>query len=77
MDIIFTELNENLDNGFQIIFYYDDKKYSLFKTGDNSYTLLLLDIPLKNPLPVKQIITHKRLKEMYPFMCNIEYKYDT
>jgi len=74
MDIIFEELETNLNNGFQIIFYYDNKKYHLFKTGDNSYTLNLLDIPSKNPLPVKQIITHKRLKEMYPFMENIEYR---
>jgi len=76
MNITFEDLEQNLTNGFQIIFYYDNKKYTLFKTDDDCYTLMLLDVPDKNPLPVKQIITFKRIKEMYPFMEKIEYKYD-
>lgn len=75
MNILFEDLEQNLDEGFQIIFSYDDKKYTVFKTGDNCYTLILLTILDKNPHPVKQIITHKRLKEMYPFMKDIEYKF--
>lgn len=76
MNISFEDLEEKLKNGFQIYFYYDNHKYLLFMTKEDCYTLLLQDIPEKNPLPVKQIITEKMVKEMHPFMKNIEYKYE-
>ena len=50
--------------------------YSGFKekTAENCYTQKLLDADEKNPQPRHAIITHKRVKEMFPFMENIEYK---
>ena len=74
MNIEFEQLENNLDDGYEILLEYDKKQYLLFKTGENCYTLNLLTILPKNPHPVKQLITHKRLKEMYPFMNNIEYR---
>ena len=67
-------MNEELDNGYTIFFTYVRNRYQLFKTSENSYTQQLLTENPKNPLPRLSIITHKRLKEMFPFMEDIEYK---
>ncbi len=70
----FKRMKEELDNGYVIFFTYVRNRYQLFKTSDDSYTQQLLTDNPKNPLPRLSIITHKRLKEIYPFMENIEYK---
>lgn len=70
----FKRMNEELDNGYIIFFTYVRNRYQLFKTSENSYTQQLLTENPKNPLPRLSIITHKRLKEMFPFMEDIEYK---
>lgn len=70
----FERMENELDNGYIIFFTYVRNRYQLFKTAENSYTQELLTDDLKNPLPRLSIITHKRLKEMYPYMENIEYK---
>lgn len=70
----FKRMNEELDNGYIIFFTYVRNRYLLFKTSENSYTQQLLTENPKNPLPRLSIITHKRLKEMFPFMEDIEYK---
>lgn len=70
----FKRMNEELDNGYTIFFTYVRNRYQLFKTSENSYTQQLLTENPKNPLPRLSIITHKRLKEMFPFMEDIEYK---
>lgn len=70
----FNRMEKELDNGYIIFFTYVRNRYQLFKTAENSYTQQLLTDDLKNPLPRLSIITHKRLKEMYPYMENIEYK---
>ena len=70
----FKRMNEELDNGYTIFFTYVRNRYQLFKTPENSYTQQLLTENPKNPLPRLSIITHKRLKEMFPFMEDIEYK---
>ena len=70
----FKRMNEELDNGYTIFFTCVRNRYQLFKTSENSYTQQLLTENPKNPLPRLSIITHKRLKEMFPFMEDIEYK---
>lgn len=70
----FNRMEKELDNGYIIFFTYVRNRYQLFKTAENSYTQQLLTDDLKNPLPRLSIITHKRLKEMYPYMEDIEYK---
>ena len=70
----FEQMEKELDNGYQIYFDYVRNRYQLFKTSDNCYSQRLLTENPKNPLPKLAIITHKRLKEIYPFMENMEYK---
>ena len=70
----FKQFEKNLDDGYQIYFTYVRNRYLLFKTSDNCYTQKLLDADEKNPQPRHTVITHKRVKEMFPFIENIEYK---
>ena len=70
----FERMNKELDDGYIIFYTYVRNRYQLFKTSENSYTQQLLTENPKNPLPRLSIITHKRLKEIFPYMENIEYK---
>lgn len=70
----FEQMEQELDNGYVIFYTYVRHRYQLFKTAENCYTQKLLTEDLKNPLPRIVVITHKRLKEIYPYMENIEYK---
>ena len=73
----FERMENELDNGYIIFYTYVRNRYQLFKTSENCYTQQLLTENLKNPLPRLTIITHKRLKEIYRDMENIEYKTST
>ena len=46
----------------------------LFKTADNCYTQKLLSEHKKNPQPRMLMLTLKRVKEMFPYFEDIEYK---
>ena len=70
----FERFEEELNNGFQIYFTYVRNRYLVFKTSENCYTQELISIHEKNPQPRMAMITRKRLKEMFPFMEEIEYK---
>lgn len=70
----FERFEEELNNGFQIYFTYVRNRYLVFKTSENCYTQELISIHEKNPQPRMAMITKKRLKEMFPFMEEIEYK---
>lgn len=70
----FKQFEKELDNGYEIYYTYVRNRYLLFKTSDNCYTQKLLSIHDKNPLPVMSMLTKKRIKEMFPFMENMEYK---
>lgn len=72
----FENLEKDLDAGYQIFFNYVKNRYVVFKTSEGCYTQKLITIKDKNPYPVMQIITHKRLFEMFPFMEEFEYKVD-
>ena len=68
------EMDRNLDDGYQLFFDYVRNRYLVFKTAENCYTQKLITENEKNPHPKMSMITHKRLKEMFPYMENIEYK---
>ena len=70
----FEMMWEDLNNGYQIFYTYVRNRYLIFKTAENCYTQKLLSIDEKNPQPRNIVITHRRLKEMFPFMEHIEYK---
>lgn len=70
----FERFKEELDNGYQIFFTYVRNRYLLFKTAENCYTQKLISHDEKNPQPRQIVITKKRVKEMFPFMEDIEYK---
>ena len=46
----------------------------LFKTAENCYTQKLLSEHKKNPQPKMLMLTLKRVKEIFPYMEDIEYK---
>lgn len=70
----FEEFEQELDNGFQVYFTYVNNRYLVFKSTENCYTQKLITISEKNPQPRNLMITKKRLKEMFPFMEDVEYK---
>ena len=49
-------------------------RYVLFKTAENCYTQKLLSEHKRNPQPRMTMLTLKRVKEMFPYMEEIEYK---
>ena len=70
----FEQFKKNLDDGYQIYFTYVRNRYLLYRTAENSYTQKLLTDDPKNPQPRHSMITFKRIKEMFPFMEELEYK---
>lgn len=67
-------MKEKLENGYEVYYTYVRNRYLLFKTSDNCYTQKLLTIHEKNPHPVMEMLTKKRVHEIFPFMEDIEYK---
>ena len=76
MDKTYTieQFEKELDAGFQIYYTYVRNRYLLYKTAENCYTQELISKHDKNPQPVMQMLTLKRVYEMFPFMEDIEYK---
>lgn len=70
----FERFNNELENGFQIYFTFNNNRYLIFKTNENCYTQKLISEHDKNPQPRMLMITFKRLKELFPYMEEIEYK---
>ena len=70
----FERFEEELDNGYQMYYTYVRNRYLLFKTAENCYTQKLLSQHKKNPQPKMLMLTLKRVKEMFPYMEQIEYK---
>lgn len=73
-DYTFERFDKELDDGFQFYFTYVNNRYLVFKATENCYTQQLISVYDKNPQPRMSMITHKHLKEMFPFMEEIEYK---
>ena len=70
----FEMLWEDLDNGYQIYYTYVRNRYLLFKTAPNCYTQKLLSENKKNPQPKMTMLKLKRVKEIFQYMEDIEYK---
>ena len=70
----FEDFENDLDNGYQIFFTYVRNRYVVFKTAENCYTQKLITENSKNPHPKTTMLTLKRVKEIFPYMEDIEYK---
>lgn len=76
-DYTFEKMWVDLNNGYVIYYTYVKNRYVLFKTAKNCYTQKLLSQNDKNPQPKMSVLTLKRVKEIFPYMENIEYKIET
>ena len=70
----FEMMYEDLRNGYQIYYTYVKNRYLLFRTAKNCYTQKLISDDPKNPHPKSTMLTLKRVKEIYPYMEDIEYR---
>lgn len=73
-DYTFEKMWVDLRDGYQIYYTYVGNRYLLFKTAENCYTQKLLSEHKRNPQPRMTMLTLKRVKEMFPYMEEIEYK---
>lgn len=76
MDNNYTYKNfeKDLNNGYQIYLTYVNNRYLVYKTAADCYTQELMDYDEKNPQPRLSVITKKRLKEIFKFSTELEYK---
>lgn len=65
---------EDLNNGFQIYYMYMNCKYLIYKMDKNCYKNELIEAPEKCPHQKTAIYTLKRVKEIFPFMEDLQYK---
>ena len=70
----FSDFERDLNNGYQIYLNFVNNRYLIYKTAANCYTQELIDYDEKNPQPRVAVITHKRLKEIFKFSTDLEYK---
>lgn len=70
----FKDFENDLNNGFQLYLTFVNNRYLIYKTSANCYTQELIDYDEKNPQPRLSIITHKRLKEVFKYSTDLEYK---
>lgn len=65
---------EDLNKGYQIYLTFVNNRYLVYKTAENCYTQELLEYDEKNPQPRISMITYKRLKELFKYSTDLEYK---
>lgn len=70
----FKDFNKDLDDGYQFYLTFVNNRYLVYKTSDNCYTQELVEYDEKNPQPRISIITYKRLKEIFKYSTDLEYK---
>lgn len=73
-DYNFIKFWEDLDNGFELYYTYMGKRYLIHKNTKNCYTQELITDDEKAPHPRYNTITLKRVKELFPYMEEIEYR---
>lgn len=76
-DYSFEQLWKDLRDGYQVYYTYMGTRYLLSKLNKNCYSREIVNFNGKGPHPKTQIITLKTVKELHPFMEDIEYKIDT
>ena len=70
----FAKFEKDLNNGYQIYLTYVNNRYLIYKTAEDCFTQELLDYDEKNPQPRVSMITKKRLKEIFKYATDVEYK---
>lgn len=70
----FANFEKDLNNGYQIYLKYVNNRYLIYKTTTNCYTQELLEYDEKNPQPRVAMITSKRLREIFKYATDLEYK---
>ena len=70
----FKQFWKDLNNGYQIYFDYMDVRYLIYKMQKNCYKKEMVTELKKSPLQKNEIITLKRVQELFEFMTNFEYK---
>lgn len=76
MDELYTykKFDNDLNNGYKIYFTFVNNRYLVYKTNTNCYTQELVNYDESNPQPRKSIITKKRLRELFKYSNDFEYK---
>lgn len=70
----FEKLWQELHDGYQVYYTYMKNRYLLYKVADNCYKQEIIHHTEKTPHPKFSMLTLKRVKELYPYMEDIEYK---
>ena len=70
----FNKFSKDLDDGYKILFNYVRNRYVVYKVKENCYMQELVEQMSRNPVPEKAMITTKAIKQMFPYMEEIEYK---
>lgn len=70
----FAKFEKDLNHGYQIYLTYVNNRYLIYKTTTDCYTQELLEFDEKNPQPRVSMITKKRLKEIFKYATDLEYK---
>ena len=70
----FEKFDKDLDNGYKIYITFVNNRYLIYKTSENCYTQELIDYDEKNPQPRISMITYKRLKDLFKYSTDLEYK---
>lgn len=73
-DYKFENFWDDLDQGFQIYYTYMNKRYLIYKIHSNCYREELINREEKSPHPKFAMVTLKKVKELFDFMSDFEYK---
>lgn len=65
---------QDLNNNYKIYLTYVNNRYLIYKTAENCYALELLEYNERNPQPRISMITKKRMKEIFKYSTELEYK---
>ncbi len=70
----FKKFSKDLDDGYKILFDYVRNRYMVYKVDENCYMQELVEQKSRNPVPEKSMITYKAVKEMFPYITDVEYR---
>ena len=70
----YKKFDGDLNKGYKIYFTFVNNRYVVYKTNTDCYTQELVDYEESNPQPRKSIITKKRLRELFKYSTDFEYK---
>ena len=70
----FNHFWKDLNDGLEIYYTYMDKRYLIYKLDKNCYKQELVNREEKSPLPRMSILTLKRVRELFEYMTEFEYK---